>query len=57
MSKLGKSSFDFFQISSPDSQIWKFWAKKYQLFNLGEILPVSYLESADFKSGFLFPKF
>ena len=42
---------------SPNPQIWAFWAKKYQLFHLNEILSVFNLEGADFKSDFRFQKF
>ena len=42
---------------SSNFQIWAFWAKKYQLSNLNEILHVSYVEGADFKSEFGFQKF
>ena len=39
------------------SEIWAFVTKKYQFSNLNEILSVSYVESADFKSDFCFQKF
>ena len=38
-------------------QIWAFWFKKYQLSNFNEVLSVSYIESADFKSDICFRKF
>ena len=46
-----------YQTSSPNAQIWGFWAKKHQLANLNEIFPVSYFEAADFKSDIGFQKF
>ena len=36
---------------SPSPQIWAYWAKKCQLSNLNEILPVLCFEGADFKCG------
>ena len=38
-------------------QIWAFWVKNYQLSNFNEILSVSYIEGADFKSHICFRKF
>ena len=47
----------FLKILSPNPQIWAFWVKKYQLYNLNEILPILYFEGADFKSDICFRKF
>ena len=38
-----------FQILSPNAQIWVFWAKKFWLSHLNEILHVPYFECAYFK--------
>ena len=38
------------------AQIWAFWVKKYQLFNLSKILNIPYLERADFRFGTGFQK-
>ena len=51
--KIGKSDIFLivfvFQISTPNAQIWVFWAKKYRLTNLNEISLVPFFESTDFK--------
>ena len=39
---------------SPNPQIWAFWVKKYQFYNLNEISHVTYFEGADFKSAIAF---
>ena len=46
-----------FEPHSPNMQIWAFWVKNYQLSNFNEILSVSYIEGADFKSHICFRKF
>ena len=38
------------QILSPDAQMWVFLPKKYRLFNVSKILPVSYFAGTNSKS-------
>ena len=40
-----------------NAQIWAFWAKKYQIFELNEILHVPYFKDTDFKCNIDFQKF
>ena len=57
ISNLTFDNFKFSKLLSPNAQIWVFWAKRYQLFNLNEIWSAAYLEAADFKSDISFQKF
>ena len=46
-----------FEISTPNAQIWAFWAIKSELSNRNEIVHVSYFEDTDFKFDIGFENF
>ena len=46
-----------FRKFGPESQLWAFRAKMYQIFNLNKILSLHYVKVADFKSDICFRNF